>query len=70
MHQTNMPLWILFHLAIFPPLKNRFSAQAPCVESPGDLLKKTPLPSNLASENPVDRGAWWVTVHGVAKNWT
>jgi len=21
-------------------------------------------------ENPMDRGAWWVTVHGVAKNWT
>ena len=21
-------------------------------------------------ENPMDRGAWWVTVHGVAKSWT
>ena len=21
-------------------------------------------------ENPMDRGAWWVTVHGVTKNWT
>ena len=21
-------------------------------------------------ENPVDRGAWWVTVHGVSKSWT
>ena len=21
-------------------------------------------------ENPKDRGAWWATVHGVAKNWT
>ena len=21
-------------------------------------------------ENPMDRGAWWVTVHGVAKNQT
>ena len=20
-------------------------------------------------ENPIDRGAWWVTVHGVAKSW-
>ena len=20
--------------------------------------------------NPMDRGAWWVIVHGVAKNWT
>ena len=21
-------------------------------------------------ENPVDGGAWWATVHGVAKSWT
>ena len=21
-------------------------------------------------ENPMDRGAWWPTVHGVAKSWT
>ena len=21
-------------------------------------------------ENPMDRGAWWATVHSVAKNWT
>ena len=21
-------------------------------------------------ENPMDRGAWWATVHGVIKNWT
>ena len=21
-------------------------------------------------ENPMDRGAWWATVHEVAKNWT
>ena len=21
-------------------------------------------------ENPVDRGPWWATVHGVAENWT
>ena len=21
-------------------------------------------------ENPRDRGAWWATVHGVAKGWT
>ena len=21
-------------------------------------------------ENPTDRGFWWATVHGVAKNWT
>ena len=21
-------------------------------------------------ENPMDRGAWWTTIHGVAKSWT
>ena len=21
-------------------------------------------------ENPLDRGAWWATVHGVANSWT
>ena len=21
-------------------------------------------------DNPMDRGAWWATVHGVSKNWT
>ena len=21
-------------------------------------------------ENPMDRGAWWATVHGVTKSWT
>ena len=21
-------------------------------------------------ENPMDRVAWWVTVHGIAQNWT
>ena len=21
-------------------------------------------------ENPMDRGAWWATVHGVSKTWT
>ena len=24
----------------------------------------------LAWKNPKDRGAWWATVRGVAKNWT
>ena len=21
-------------------------------------------------ENPMDRGAWWATVHGIAQSWT
>ena len=26
--------------------------------------------SILAWKNPMDRGAWWATVHGVIKRWT
>ena len=26
--------------------------------------------SVLAWRFPMDRGAWWVTVHGVSKSWT
>ena len=29
-----------------------------------------PHPSTLAWKNPMDRGAWWAAVHGVAKSWT
>ena len=27
-------------------------------------------PSILALGNSVNRGAWWATIHGVAKSWT
>ena len=33
-------------------------------EGNGNLLQYSCL------ENSMDRGAWWATVHGVAKNWT
>ena len=33
------------------------------------LEKKTAIDSSIFG-NPMDRGAWWATVHGVAKNWT
>ena len=29
-----------------------------------------PQSSTLAWKNPMDGGAWWATVHGVAKSWT
>ena len=35
---------------------------------PGEGSGKPPQYSSL--ENPIDRGAWWVTVHGVAKSQT
>ena len=33
-------------------------------EGNGNLLQYSCL------ENPMDRGAWWAAVHGVAKSWT
>ena len=27
-------------------------------------------PQYSCLENPMDRGAWWATVHGVTKSWT
>ena len=30
----------------------------------GNLLQDS------CQENPIDRGAWWATVHGDAKSWT
>ena len=36
--------------------------------SPGEVNGKSLQYSCL--ENPVDRGAWWSTVHGVTKSWT
>ena len=40
------------------------------------LIRKTPgegngsPPQYSCLENPMDRGAWWVTVHEVTKSWT
>ena len=36
--------------------------------SPGEWNGNTLQYSRL--ENSIDRGAWWATVHGVAKIWT
>ena len=32
--------------------------------------RKCNLPQYSCLENPMDRGAWWATVHGVTKSWT
>ena len=61
-----------------------FSHSSICKESDcnvGDLgaipgLGRSPVEGNgnphcySCLENPMDRGAWWATVHSVAKNWT
>ena len=38
-------------------------------EDPPEGEMATPF-SILAWRIPMDRGAWWATVHGVAKSWT
>ena len=38
------------------------------IESPGEGYGNPPQYSFL--RNPLDRGTWWVTVHGVAKSQT
>jgi len=50
------------------PVKNPPAMQEIWVRSLGweDSLGKG-MYSGL--ENPMDRGAWWATVHGVAKSW-
>ena len=36
-----------------------------------DLLEKGMATlQHFCLENFMDRGAWWVTVHGITKNWT
>ena len=40
----------------------------PSSDSPGGE-HGTPLQYSCL-ENPMDRGAWWAIVHGVAKSWT
>ena len=47
-------------------------------EDPGSVpgLRRSPREGNsnrlqdACLRNPMDRGAWWATVHGVSKNWT
>ena len=34
------------------------------------LEKETATHSSICLENPMDRGAWWATVHGVTKSRT
>ena len=35
------------------------------VQSPG---REDPLEKGMGLENPINRGAWWTTVHGVTKS--
>ena len=57
-----------------------FPGGSDCKESAcnvGDLGWEDPLEEGMATHSSIlvwrilmDRGAWWATVHGVAKSWT
>ena len=55
-------------------VKNLPAMQETWVQSPGweDTLEEVMAThsSILAWRIPLDRGAWWATVHGVTKCWT
>ena len=64
------------HFSVFPGgwvIKNLPAMQETRVRSLGqdDPMEEDMAThsSILAWENPMDRGAWWATVHGVAKSW-
>ena len=55
----------------FAWLSNR--CEEPLTNRPGKEQRDWPLTKVCIDlvmlENPMDRGAWWATVHGVAKSW-
>ena len=51
-----------------PPALQETRVQPEAGRSPGGRHGNPLQYSSL--ENPMDRGAWWATVHGVTKSWT
>ena len=51
-----------------PPALQETRVQPEAGRSPGGRHGNPLQYSSL--ENPMDRGAWWATVHGVTKRWT
>ena len=55
-------------------VKNLPAMRETCIRSPGweDPLEEGMVTQSsiLAWRIPMDRGAWWATVHGVTKSWT
>ena len=50
---------------------NNPSANVGDIRNVEDSLKEgMAIPLQYCLENPMDIGAWWVTVHGIAKSWT
>ena len=54
-----------------PPMQEMLETQLQSQGWEGRLEKEMANPLQYSClENPKDRGAWWATVHGVAKNQT
>ena len=54
-----------------PTIAGGIEIQVPSLGQENPLEEEMATQSSiLAWENPVDRGAWQATVHGVTKNWT
>ena len=58
-------------------VKNPPAMQEPPEMQVRSLSREDPLEEGMATHSsilawriPVDRGAWWATVHGVVKSWT
>ena len=60
----SLTLMILLPVFIFPSTFNFLTTISSSGEGNGTTLQYSCL------ENPMDRGAWWAAVHGIAKSWT
>ena len=61
---SSLSIYLLMDLGCFHVLAILSSAIVKIGEGNGTPLQYSCL------ENPMDRGAWWAAVHGVAKSWT
>ena len=52
------------------PITSQISIQLSMTQSPLWRRRWHPTPVLFCLENPMDRGAWWATVHGVAESRT
>ena len=61
-----MAEWLRIHL----PMEEMLETQVQSLGQEDPLGKEMATHSRICLENPVDRKAWQVTVHGVAKSQT
>ena len=61
--QVFIPWWLRWYLQCGRPGLDPWVGEIPGA-------RHGSLPQCSCLENPMDRGAWWATVHGVPKSWT